>query len=219
MQTPSYYDRRRKTRRINLFTKPRLALWAAALVAAIALGSAISDRADERALMQGEETSQKVAALLAAARTEAPGGQESDEAEKQGRRKSARANLEKALGLMRGNDILESHPAYIAALSDLAAVILAETGPTASELQAAIKLLDEAWGRANNKIAGEVQIVAADKKLRARIARDRGLAELLADNPAEARKWYETAKELGAQDRVIIERLELLDNLERWNKQ
>lgn len=217
MHTPSYYDRRKKSRRINLFTKPKLALWAASLVAAIALGSAISDRAQERALIQGQEASRKVAALLAAARTETTGAVDSDAAERQGARKSARANLEKALGLMRGNEVLEAHPAYTAALSDLAAVILAETSPTDSELKAAIKLLDEAWGRANDKVGGEVTVVAADKKLRARIARDRGLAELLADNPKEARNWYETAKELGADDRVITERLELLDNLEQWS--
>jgi hypothetical protein len=218
METPSYYDRRRKPRRSALFAKPKLTLWIAALALAIAMGSAVSERAEEKALVRGEETSRQAAALLASARVKINGEDDADEETKQGAMKSARANLEKALKLMRGNPALENHPAYTAALADLAALILTAPNPPKKDLKIASKLLGEAWGKANNKIGDEPEVTATDKKFRARIARDRGLTALLSEKLEDSRKWYETAKELGADDRMIADRLEMLDNLERWGE-
>lgn len=186
-------------------------MWLVALSLAIALGSAVGDRYEERAAEKGGELSRQVAALVAAARAEA-----GDAGDELGARKSSRANLEKAVSLMRGNEELTRMEAYTSALVDLATLILTEEAPAKDDLEQATGLLEEAWQLASRKVGGEEGVFASAAPMRARIARDRGLAELLAGRLDEARRWYEVARGLGAGESGIDERLELIGNLERW---
>lgn len=118
---------------------------------------------------------------------------------------AARRSLAQAINLLRDAEQFKAHPVYVSTLIDMGALLLSSRSPGASEVDEGRNLLTEAWEIAKG----------LDARTRWRIARDLGLASVLAGDMAEAEKWYSTATELVPEDAVSRERLTTLRSVKR----
>lgn len=119
---------------------------------------------------------------------------------------AARRSLAQAILLLRDAEQFKAHPVYVSTLIDMGALLLSSRAPGASEVDEGRSLLTEAWEIAKG----------LDARTRWRIARDLGLASVLAGDMAEAEKWYSTATELVPDDKVSKERLTTLRSVKNW---
>jgi len=171
---------------------PRV-LWAGGIVLCLALGLWTQNFTQGKSLRQGEALTEQIAGLL-------------DSAHEAGARNEfaqAEVDLEKALRLLQSNETTQAQPAYLAVLVDLSSVRLGNANPTPETLTEVRKMLSEAW-----TLAGK-----AEPELRARIARERGLTELLDGKPAESRQWYQTAADILPEDEAARARLKLIGRI------
>ena len=113
---------------------------------------------------------------------------------------AARRSLAQAVSLLKEAEQFKSHPVYVSTMIDLAALLLSSRSPAKSEVEEGRTILTEAWEVAKG----------FDVRTRWRIARDLGLASVLAGDMAEAEKWYVTATELLPEDKVARDRLNTL---------
>lgn len=177
------------------FFSRRWALWAVILAAGILLGFWTQGVYRERSLKRGEEFSIELATLVEGAR-EASGRNEFANAE---------VSLEKALALLRSSEQTRVHPAYLSVLVDLSSLRLSNANPSPETLAEVRGMLTEAWVLAEK----------AEPETRARIARERGLTELLDGKPAEARSWYQTAADILPEDEAARARIKMLGRISR----
>lgn len=119
---------------------------------------------------------------------------------------AARQSLAKAVELLREGEQFRRHPVYVSTLVDLGALLLSSRTPNAGDLAEGRQMLLEAWDVAKG----------LDARTRWRIARDLGLAAVLAGDMAEAEKWYSTATELVPEDATAKERLTTIKNAQNW---
>lgn len=122
---------------------------------------------------------------------------------------AARQSLAKALTLLREAPHFRSHPVYVSTLLDLGSLLLSSSKQGGADLDEGRQLLLEAWEIAKG----------LDARTRWRIARDLGLAAVLAGNMAEAEKWYSTATELLPEDTTAKERLNTLRSAKKWKQE
>ena len=173
----------------------RRTLWAGAVLFAAAAAILARGLYHDHMLQRGEELSREIAAAAEASR----------EASAKGESARAEVELEKALGLLRSSEQTRAHPAYVAVLVDLSSLRLGNADPTAETLAEVRKMLAEAWALSER----------AEPALRARIARERGLTELLDGKTAEARQWYQTAADILPEDEAARARLKLIGRIGR----
>ena len=119
---------------------------------------------------------------------------------------AARRNMAQAINILREADEFKSHPVYVSTLIDMGALLLGAQTPGDSEIVEGRTLLTEAWEVAKG----------LDVRTRWRIARDLGLAAVLAGDMGEAEKWYSTATELVPEDKVSKDRLTTLRSVQKW---
>lgn len=119
---------------------------------------------------------------------------------------AARQSLARAVSLLREGEQFRRHPVYVSTLVDLGALLLSSRTPDAGDLAEGRQMLLEAWD-----VAKEL-----DARTRWRIARDLGLAAVLAGDMKEAEKWYSTATELVPEDATAKERLTTIKNAQKW---
>lgn len=120
---------------------------------------------------------------------------------------AARKSLAKAVSLLKDVEQFKSHPVYVSSMIDLASLLLSSRSPAKAEVEEGRTMLREAWEVAKG----------FDVRTRWRIARDLGLASVLAGDMGEAEKWYSTAMELIPGDKVVKDRLNTIRNAPNRN--
>lgn len=178
-----------KHRRINR-------IWVAVFVV-IALGLAARFVIEYRrtSLVRGDEIAREVTSLQ----------EQAVKARDKADVAAARQSLAKAVELLREGEQFRRHPVYVSTLVDLGALLLSSRTPQESELAEGRQMLLEAWDIARG----------LDARTRWRIARDLGLAAVLAGDMAEAEKWYSAATELVPEDATAKERLSTLKSAQK----
>lgn len=174
-------------------------IWGAVFVV-IALGLAARFIIEYRqnSLVRGDEIAREVSTLA----------DQAVKARDQADVTAARQSLGRALELLREAEQFKSHPIYVSTLIDLGALLLSSRAPAETDLAEGRQMLTEAWEVAKG----------LDARTRWRIARDLGLAAVLAGDMAEAEKWYSTATELLPEDSTAKDRLNTLRSAQKWKQ-